>query len=91
MLIGFECFPAGVSPRRYATKVYDHIKSDGSLIKLDTISYLIKEGFFNLSTMLNLKNPMDASHAETSKPEHTKINKGNMHLYDQAKLKERKI
>ena len=53
--IGFESFPVGVSPRRYATKVYDRINSDGSLIKLDTMSYLIKEGYFNLSTMLNLK------------------------------------
>jgi len=53
--IGFESFPVGVSPRRYATKVYDRINSDGSLIKLDTMSYLIKESFFNLSTMLNLK------------------------------------
>ena len=41
--------------KRYATKVYDCINSDGSLIKLDTMSNLIKEGYFNVSTMLNLK------------------------------------
>ena len=29
---------------------------------------------------------MDASHVETSKTEHAKINKGSMHLDDQAKL-----
>ena len=34
--IGFESFLAGVSPRRYASKVYDCVNSDGSSIKLDT-------------------------------------------------------
>jgi hypothetical protein len=32
---------------------------------------------------------MDALQEETSKPEHTKINKGNMILHDQAKLMKR--
>jgi len=43
--IGFESFPAGVNPRGYASKVYDCINFGGSLIKLDTTSYLIKEGY----------------------------------------------
>jgi len=30
-----------------------------SLTKLDTMSNLIKEGYFNLSTVLNFKKPMD--------------------------------
>jgi len=50
-----KVFLQGLVRKRYATKAYDHINSDGSLIKLDTMSYLIKEGIFNLSTMLNLK------------------------------------
>ena len=76
---------AGVH-KRYTSEVYDCINLDGSLIKLDTMSYLIKEGYFNLSTMLNLKSLWMHLARKTSKPEHTNINKGSMPLYDQAKL-----
>jgi hypothetical protein len=47
---------------------------------------LIKEGYFNLNTILNLKSLWMPQVWETSKPEHTNINKGSMHLYDQAKM-----
>ena len=50
------------------------------------MSYLIKEGYFNQSTMLNLKSLWMHLARKTSKPEHTKIKKGSMPLYDQAKL-----
>ena len=76
---------AGVH-KRYTSKVYDCINLDGSLIKLDTMSYLIKEGYFNQSTILNLKSLWMHLARKTSNPEHTKIKKGSMPLYDQAKL-----
>lgn len=41
--------------RSCASNVYDSIYSEGSLIKLNIMSNLIKVGNFNLSTMLNLK------------------------------------
>ena len=68
-----KIFLQGLVRKRYGTKVYDCINSDGSLIKLDTMSYFIKEGFFNLSTMLNLKSLWIALMEKTSKPKHTKI------------------
>jgi len=51
----FKSFLQGLVRKRYTSNVFDRINSNGSLIKLDTMSYLIKEGYFNLSTMLNLK------------------------------------
>jgi hypothetical protein len=54
--------------------------------KVDTMSNLIKEGYFNLSTMLNLKSLWMSQAWEISKLEQTEINKGGMHLYDQAKF-----
>ena len=47
------------------------------------MSNLIKEGYFNLSTMLNLKS-IWMYRTKTSKPEHTNMNKGNMNFKDQA-------
>ena len=47
------------------------------------MSYLIKEGYFNLSTMLNLKNlwmPHVQIHADQSK---TTIEEGSKHLSSQ--------
>jgi hypothetical protein len=35
------------------------------------VQILIKEGYFNLSTMLNLKEPMDVPYTSAPKPEHT--------------------
>ena len=43
--IDFESFPAGVSLERYTSKVYDCINLDGTMIKHDTMSYLITEGY----------------------------------------------
>ena len=43
--IDFESFPTGVSPERYTSKVYDCINLDGTMIKHDTMSYLINEGY----------------------------------------------
>jgi hypothetical protein len=51
----FDIFPSGLVCKRYTSNAYESIDSDGSLIKFDTISYLIKEGYFNLNTILNLK------------------------------------
>jgi len=42
--IDFESFPVGVSPERYTSKVCDCINPDGTMIKHDTMSYLITEG-----------------------------------------------
>ena len=42
--IDFESCPAGVSPERYTSKVCDCINPDGTMIKHDTMSYLITEG-----------------------------------------------
>ena len=42
--IDFESFPTGVSPERYTSKVCDCINPDGTMIKHDTMSYLITEG-----------------------------------------------
>ena len=43
--IDFESCPAGVSPERYTSKVCDCINPDGTMIKHDTMSYLITEGY----------------------------------------------
>ena len=43
--IDFESFPAGVSPERYTSKVYDCINLDGTMIKHDSMSYLITDGY----------------------------------------------
>jgi hypothetical protein len=43
--LDFESFPAGVSPERYTSKVYDCINLDGTMIKHDTMSYFITEGY----------------------------------------------
>ena len=43
--IDFESCPAGVSPERYTSKVYDCINLDGTMIKHDTMSYLTTEGY----------------------------------------------
>jgi len=61
-----------------------------SLTKLDTMSNLIKEGYFNLSTMLNLKS-LWMYQLNTSKPEHTSINNGSMNFEDQAMFKWRLV
>jgi len=50
------------------------------------MSNLIKEGYFNLSTMLNLKS-LWMYQLNTSKPEHTSINNGGMNFEAQAMLK----
>ena len=57
-----------------------------SLTKLNTMSNLIKEGYFNLSTMLNLKS-LWMYQSNTSKPEHTNKNKGSMNFEDQVMFK----
>ena len=61
-----------------------------SLTKLDTMSNLIKEGYFNLSTMLNLKS-LWMYQLNTSKPEHTSKNKGSMNSKGQAMFKWRLV
>jgi len=61
-----------------------------SLTKLDTMSNLIKEGYFNLSTMLNLKS-LWMYQLNTSKPEHTSINNGSMNFKVQAMFKWRLV
>ena len=43
--IDFESCPAGVSPERYTSKVYDCINPDSTMIKHDTMSYFITEGY----------------------------------------------
>ena len=61
-----------------------------SLAKLDTMSNLIKEGYFNLSTMLNLKS-LWMYQLNTSKLEHTSINKRSMNFKVQAMFKWRLV
>ena len=61
-----------------------------SLTKLDTMSNLIKEGYFNLSTMLNLKS-LWMYQLNTSKLEHTSINIGSMNFKVQAMFKWRLV
>ena len=61
-----------------------------SLTKLDTMSNLIKEGYFNLSTILNLKSQW-MYQLNTSKPEHTSINNGSMNFKVQAMFKWRLV
>ena len=51
---------------------------------------LIKEGYFNLSTMLNLKS-LWMYQLKTSKPEHTSKNKGSMNFEGQAMFKWRLV
>ena len=51
------------------------------------MSNLIKEDYFNLSTMLKFKKPMDASSQKPSTPEHTSKNKGSMNFEDQVMFK----
>ena len=54
------------------------------------MSNLIKEGYFNLSTMLNLKS-LWMYQLNTSKPEHTSINNGSMNFKVQAMFKWRLV
>ena len=61
-----------------------------SLTKLDTMFNLIKEGYFNLSTMLNLKS-LWMHNVYTPKLEHTSKNKGIMNFEDQAMFKWRLV
>ena len=45
----------------YISNVYEHTSFESSLIKLDSMSNLIKADYLNLSNMLNLKKPIDVS------------------------------
>ena len=54
------------------------------------MSNLIKEGCFNLSTMLNSKS-LWIHNVDTPKPEHMSKNKGSMNFEDQVMFKRRLV
>ena len=54
------------------------------------MSNLIKEGCFNLSTMLNSKS-LWMHNVDTPKPEHMRKNKGSMNFEDQVMFKRRLV
>jgi hypothetical protein len=69
-----------LSPLQITSIVYENNVSS-SLNKISTpCQILIKEGHFNLSTMLNLKRPMDVPIEYTQTRTYI-INKGSMILY----------
>ena len=83
-----------ISYRGYSTKdmhpMFVIVLAQCSLTKLDTMSNFIKEGYFNLSTMLNLKS-LWMYQLNTSKPEHKSINNGSMNFKVQAMFKWRLV